>query len=230
MLECLKKLKTNSNLHIGFVGGSDLDKQKEQLKEENFYIFDWRFSENGLIGYKNDKCIHERSFIDALSESHFKQLINICLYVLSTLDCPVKRGTFIENRTGMINVSPIGRSCNQKERIEFEKYDNKNKIRENMILKIKEKWNNYLISNNIKDLPEIQFSIGGQISVDIFPSGWDKTYCLQFVEDKYDEIHFFGDKTNKGGNDYEIFTDSRVIGHKVEKYNDTIEILNKEFM
>ena len=99
-----------------------------------------------------------------------------------------------------------------------------------MILKIKEKWNNYLISNNIKDLPEIQFSIGGQISVDIFPSGWDKTYCLQFVEDKYDEIHFFGDKTNKGGNDYEIFTDSRVIGHKVEKYNDTIEILKKEFM
>ena len=38
----------------------------------------------------------------------------------------------------MINVSPIGRSCNQKERIEFEKYDNKNKIRENMILKIKD--------------------------------------------------------------------------------------------
>ena len=25
--------------------------------------------------------------------------------------------------------------------------------------------------------------------------GWDKTYCLQFVEKDYDEIHFFGDKT-----------------------------------
>ena len=25
--------------------------------------------------------------------------------------------------------------------------------------------------------------------------GWDKTYCLQFVEKEYDEIHFFGDKT-----------------------------------
>lgn len=25
--------------------------------------------------------------------------------------------------------------------------------------------------------------------------GWDKTYCLQFVEKDFDEIHFFGDKT-----------------------------------
>jgi hypothetical protein len=25
--------------------------------------------------------------------------------------------------------------------------------------------------------------------------GWDKTYCLQFVEQDFDEIHFFGDKT-----------------------------------
>lgn len=25
--------------------------------------------------------------------------------------------------------------------------------------------------------------------------GWDKTYCLQFVEKDFDAIHFFGDKT-----------------------------------
>ena len=42
----------------------------------------------------------------------------------------------------------------------------------------------------------LKFAIGGQISIDIFPIGWDKTYCLRFVEaDKYDTIHFFGDKT-----------------------------------
>lgn len=230
MLECLQKLKAIPNLHIGFVGGSDLSKQIEQLGEENFPLFDWRFSENGLLGYKGSRCIHQRSFIETLTESHFKQFINICLGVLSTLDCPVKRGTFIEYRNGMINVSPIGRACSQVEREEFEHYDNRHKVRENMIVKIQENWIEYITFNNIQDLPEIKFSIGGQISVDVFPKGWDKTYCLQFVESEYDEIHFFGDKTHKGGNDYEIFTDSRVIGHKVEKYQDTIEILNKEFM
>ena len=33
------------------------------------------------------------------------------------------RGTFIEFRNGMMNVSPIGRNCSQEERDEFEKFD-----------------------------------------------------------------------------------------------------------
>lgn len=28
----------------------------------------------------------------------------------------------------------------------------------------------------------------------VFPQGWDKTYCLRYLED-FQEIHFFGDKT-----------------------------------
>lgn len=72
------------------------------------------------------------------------------------------------------------------------------------------------------------FSIGGQISFDVFPTGWDKRYCLQFVENEgYDEIHFFGDKTMPGGNDYEIFTDDRTIGHTVTSPEDTIEQVTK---
>jgi len=230
MLECLQQLKEYPGLHIGFVGGSDLIKQKEQLGERNLDLFNWRFSENGLLGYKDNKCIHKRSFVETLTEKHFKHLINICLSVLSTLECPVKRGTFIEYRNGMINISPIGRACNQKEREEFEAYDNKHNIRKHMINNIQTKWSQYITKNNIQNMPELQFSIGGQISVDVFPKGWDKTYCLDFIEGKYDEIHFFGDKTDKGGNDYEIYQDSRVIGHKVAKYQDTIAILNNLFL
>jgi hydroxymethylpyrimidine pyrophosphatase-like HAD family hydrolase len=37
---------------------------------------------------------------------------------------------------------------------------------------------------------------GGQISFDIFPVGWDKTYALQHVQHEgFKTIHFFGDKT-----------------------------------
>ena len=25
--------------------------------------------------------------------------------------------------------------------------------------------------------------------------GWDKTYCLRYLDDKFETIHFFGDKT-----------------------------------
>jgi phosphomannomutase len=69
---------------------------------------------------------------------------------------------------------------------------------------------------------------GGQISFDVFPKGWDKTYCLQHLEkDKFEEIHFFGDKTDPGGNDHQIFTDPRTIGHKVTSPVDTVRQLRQ---
>ena len=35
----------------------------------------------------------------------------------------LSRGTFVEFRSGLINISPIGRNCSREERNEFEKYD-----------------------------------------------------------------------------------------------------------
>jgi len=44
----------------------------------------------------------------------------------------------------------------------------------------------------------LTYSIGGQISFDIFPNGWDKTYALKHVEKEgFETIYFFGDKTFK---------------------------------
>lgn len=82
----------------------------------------------------------------------------------------------------------------------------------------------------------IRFSIGGQISFDVFPTGWDKTYCLRHIKAEkdfsgvdYTTIHFFGDKTHKGGNDYEIYIDDRTVGHAVENPEDTIRQLKDLF-
>ncbi|KAG0086039.1 Phosphomannomutase, partial [Podila epicladia] len=70
----------------------------------------------------------------------------------------------------------------------------------------------------------------GQISLDVFPTGWDKTYCLRHIEhENFKTIHFFGDKTFKGGNDYEIYHDSRVTGHTVANPEDTERILKELF-
>jgi phosphomannomutase len=66
------------------------------------------------------------------------------------------------------------------------------------------------------------FSIGGQISIDICPKEWTKVYCLRYIEKKFGEIHFFGDMTRPGGNDYELFSHPRVIGHTVVGPEDTV--------
>jgi hypothetical protein len=40
------------------------------------------------------------------------------------------------------------------------------------------------------------FFLGGQISFDVFPEGWDKRYALKHLEkDHVSTIYFFGDKT-----------------------------------
>lgn len=41
----------------------------------------------------------------------------------------------------------------------------------------------------------------------------------------YDEIHFFGDKTHEGGNDYEIYESDLTVGHRVSGPEDTVREL-----
>ncbi|CAN0403634.1 unnamed protein product, partial [Ectocarpus sp. 13 AM-2016] len=59
-----------------------------------------------------------------VGEENLKKIINWILKYMSGIDIPVKRGTFIEFRTGMLNISPVGRNCSQEERDAFEQYDN----------------------------------------------------------------------------------------------------------
>jgi phosphomannomutase len=153
----LKELR--GKVRTGMVGGSDLPKQLEQLGEDVLHMFDYVFPENGLKAYKGGALIAQTSMLDKLGEERIKAFVNFVLGYLSTLDIPKKRGTFIEFRTGMINVSPIGRNCSQEERDEFEEYDKVHGVRATMIKALQEKFGDY----------GLKYSIGGQISFDVFP-------------------------------------------------------------
>ncbi|KAF3666993.1 Elongation factor Tu [Capsicum annuum] len=85
--------------------------------------YDYCFSENGLVAHKDGKLIGKQSLKSYLGEEKLKEFINFTLHYIADLDIPIKRGTFVEFRSGMLNVSPIGRNCSQEERDEFEKYD-----------------------------------------------------------------------------------------------------------
>ncbi len=209
----LTEIRKIPGLQLGIVGGSDYHKILEQVTPNIADIFDYVFSENGMVLHQKGKCIHQHSLKTFFSQSTLNSFVSECLLYISQLDIPIKTGTFIEFRNGVINVSPIGRNCSQEERDEFEIYDHQHLIRKKMIEHLK---------NKFPDL-EFDYSIGGQISFDVFKSGFNKTYCLPFIHES-DEIHFFGDKTFEGGNDYEIFNDNRVNGHSVNSYHDTIKI------
>jgi phosphomannomutase len=228
MLHLLAALR--SKVAIGYVGGSDLVKQQEQLGTPKIPVqalFDFCFPENGLTAFRLGESLATQSFISWLGEEKYQRLIKFCLKYIANLDLPVMRGTFIEFRNGMINVSPIGRNASNDEREAYQEFDLKHNIRKDFVAALK------------KEFPDLglTYSIGGMISFDVFPAGWDKTYCLRHVEAEaqrpegveYTTIHFFGDKTMVGGNDFEIATDSRTISHTVTNPNDTITIIKQLF-
>ncbi|KAL8111344.1 phosphomannomutase isoform X1 [Apium graveolens] len=217
MLQFMKEL--GKVVKIGVVGGSDLVKISEQLGQTVITDYNYVFAENGLVAYKDGKLIGTQSLKTFIGEDNLKAIINFILHYIADLDIPIKRGTFIEFRSGMINVSPIGRNCSQEERDEFEQYDKIHNIRSKLVTLLREKFAHL----------NLTYSIGGQISFDVFPQGWDKTYCLQYLDD-FTEIHFFGDKTYKGGNDHEIFESERTHGHTVTNPEDTMQQCTSLFL
>lgn len=58
-----------------------------------------------------------------MGEEKLQRFINFAMRYMSGITLPVKRGTFIEFRNGLINVCPVGRSCTQEERDHFGEYD-----------------------------------------------------------------------------------------------------------
>ena len=96
-----------------------------------------------------------------------------------------RAGNHIENRGSMVNFSVIGRNCTQEQREEYYEWD-------------KEKGERKKISTFLKHkFKELDAVIGGQISIDIYPKGMDKSQVLNVIEQerlvKPDEYIFIGD-------------------------------------
>ena len=188
MVELLHQISQTVDLAV--VGGSGMTKIHEQLTtnvsnpQALLALFQYIFTENGTVTYRGSELVSKRSIADFLGEDRLKELINFVLRYFSDMDLPVKRGHFVDYRNGMLNFSPIGRACSQQEREHFFKYDAERGLRLAFKAALEENFGKY----------DLCFAIGGQISVDCYPKGWDKTYCLQMLEN-YPVIHFFGDHT-----------------------------------
>ena len=131
----------------------------------------------------------------------------------TTIDC---RGT-------MINFSSIGRSCPQEARDAYFEWDNIHKERETVCHIV-----NLLF-------PEMEATIGGQISVDITPKGANKSTILDDIDEFGTDstIYFFGDRTSKGGNDYplsqRIRTENKGQSIQVDNWKTTYQLLKQTY-
>jgi len=172
------------------VTGSDLNKTKEQVPDFILERVEAIFTCCGNQMWRDNELVYDNKF------ELTSKLKNSLEVVLMSSQYPHRYGNHIEDRGSMVNFSIVGRNCTQEQREHFFKWDNERGERKKISTFLKHKF---------KDLDAV---LGGQISIDIYPKGKDKSQILDIIEQerlvKPDEYIFIGDRTEKGGNDYPL--------------------------
>jgi len=107
------------------------------------------------------------------------------------------KGSFISNRSSLINWCPIGNYSSIEDRLVFEQYDNKINFREDLISTFRK-------SIALSDFGKpITIKRSGKDGFDIFPKGWDKSFALNHFPNK--RVWFVGNDCTGDGNDKEIY-------------------------
>jgi phosphomannomutase len=231
--EMIEILTTLSNKYlIGLVSGSNFDYIYEQviseLKDEvlnKIKIFPCNGTKRYFFENKDFICDYSVNIKDVVTKDQYKLLIekilNNQLYLMRVYkDLPLT-GNFISYRESMINWCPIGRDASEKERNQFISIDKVHHLRESMLPVLKRFFDGFKI--------DLQISLGGDTSFDIFPIGWDKTYVLRHFNLLSEELFFIGDRCDFGGNDFELFKEVNNIKNgnaiKTNGTENTIQIL-----
>ena len=171
------------------VTGSDMSKVVEQVPKEIRDLVEGIYTCSGNAYTVGDEIIYENEFRPP------EKLIALLEDWKNYSHYPVKTGKHLEYRDGMLNYSTVGRNCTQQEREDYEAWDNENGERAILRERI------------LNMFPSLDCAIGGQISIDIYPRGLDKSQSYFRVKgDNPDHaIIFCGDRLMPGGNDYPFF-------------------------
>ena len=197
---------------VYLVTGSDRDKTLEQITPEIYNNCKRVYNCSGSDVYEGDKNVYRddwklpeevQSFLyDELDYSQFM----------------IRNGNHIEHRPGGVNFTILGRAQDPFiGRDRYVEWDRQTNERQDIAERIRNQF------------PDLTVAVGGQTGIDIGPLGADKSQILRdFSED--DELHFFGDRTENGGNDYSLAEGVKSRGgksYKVDTWKDTHKLLDE---
>lgn len=202
------------NSNIAFIAtGSDFSKVHEQMPIEIINAFSGIYCAMGNAFWQKGKYVYLRE-IEPEAEL-IKDLENL----RKNTKYPNKLyDNYIEKRTGALNFCVIGRNCPYEERERYTAWDNMNGERKEIQKFLSEKY------------PQYDFSLGGNISIDIVKKGCGKGQVAKELRTAFpdEEIAFFGDRTFEGGNDYELACALREYENtKVIQVENPDEVLEK---
>jgi phosphomannomutase len=130
----------------------------------------------------------------------------------------LRTGNHIEQRSGMVNFSVVGRNATAEQRAMYVEYDTVKNER----ITIASAFNTMF--------PDLQATVGGDTGIDVAPRGSDKSQILRDFNEN-DTIHFYGDAMFEGGNDlplaYALKDFQLGFSHQVRDWKHTWEKLRE---
>lgn len=194
---------------VFLASGSDMDKTKRQLGEEIVNAVQSSFNCLGNSVWTNGVEEKRNDFRLTDIQKIFLQLqINKSAY-------SVRTGNHIEERTGVVNFSIVGRNANQEQRERYQKWDQEFKERERICKEF------------MGLFPAFSANIGGMISIDICKVGCDKRQVYDYIPKP---VIFFGDRCFPGGIDKPLAdrcVNEGDVVHHIKNFEETWEILNR---
>ena len=200
----LWELTKSENVYL--VTGSDRKKTLEQVTSEIYNSCKRVYNCSGSDVYEGDKNVYRSDWeLPKDVEIHLNDELSFSKF-------PIRNGNHIEKRPGGVNFSILGRDPDPfKGRDEYIKWD---KIHTERL---------YLARRLRYSFPYLTVALGGQTGIDIGPEGSDKSQILRDFR-LGEEIYFFGDRMEKGGNDYSLAEAVKEMGgfpHHVKNWEDT---------
>ena len=197
---------------VYFVTGSDRYKTLEQVGLDLYNSCKRVYNCSGSDVYEADKNVYKSDWeLPKDVEIHLIDELNFSKF-------PMRNGNHIERRPGGVNFSILGRDKDPfKGRNDYVNWDKIHQERDYIARRLR-----YNFSN-------LSVALGGQTGIDIGPEGSDKSQILRdFTDD--DELHFFGDRCEEGGNDHSLAKEVEKRGgmsYNVETFRDTWKLLSK---
>lgn len=176
--------------HMAYLAaGSNYEKVTEQLPPDAVSSFSGIYSSMGNVFHKKGEEIYRN---EIKLNKEMLQYLERCRR--NTTYTGNLFGNYLELRPGMLNFSVLGRNCPFSERSKYNEWDNEHHEREKIAEEMNEKF------------PEYETSLGGKISLDIVTKGCGKEQIAARIREAHpnDKLIFFGDRTEKGGNDYAL--------------------------
>ena len=171
---------------VYLVTGSDRVKTLEQITPKIYNSCKRVYNCSGSDVYESDNNVYRDDWeLPKDVQSFLYDELNYSQFM-------IRNGNHIERRLGGVNFTILGRAEDPfVGRDRYIEWDRQTNERQDIAERIRNQF------------PDLTVAVGGQTGLDIGPKGSDKSQILRdFTAD--DELHFFGDRMEEGGNDHSL--------------------------